>query len=355
MKRLLPEFFLVIVWTACSKNPELPPARNDVQLTGTIAFFPATDKSGIETEDWQNATETMKEGDENIRSTRTSMSGSKASFVSGDQIGVSETLTGSTNVKFAYNGSAWSTTTPMYWYNAVSTHTFYAYYPYAASNQGNVVTIPLLTGQSFGTTPDASYDMLAAGPKTQTRTTGTSVALSFRHTFALLQFNIRTSLLTTYSLKSLTLTGGNTGGGSGTSYYGMFNRVNSTAQIGYNLTAQSLQTTANNNTIFTQTLTKTIPSGSVLGLTPVTVYALILPGEYTNPAPTIQVTISPLVGSDKTSTAPALGTTTFLAGTKYVYDVQIGSTVIGLARPPSPDNGMFAKKDIPHLTCTIAE
>ena len=63
---------------------------------------------------------------------KTSASGSAVSFVSGDRIGISETLTGRSNVLFSYNGSAWSTTTPMYWYNRTATHTFYAYYPYNA-------------------------------------------------------------------------------------------------------------------------------------------------------------------------------------------------------------------------------
>ncbi len=37
---------------------------------------------------------------------KTSASGSAVSFVSGDRIGISETLTGRSNVLFSYNGSA---------------------------------------------------------------------------------------------------------------------------------------------------------------------------------------------------------------------------------------------------------
>lgn len=47
--------------------------------------------------------------------TRTGMSGSTASFISGDNIGVFETLTGRQNVSFTYNGTAWSTASPLYW------------------------------------------------------------------------------------------------------------------------------------------------------------------------------------------------------------------------------------------------
>ena len=32
----------------------------------------------------------------------------------------------------------------MYWYNRTATHTFYAYYPYNALNQSNVVPMPVL-------------------------------------------------------------------------------------------------------------------------------------------------------------------------------------------------------------------
>ena len=51
-------------------------------------------------------------------------------------------------------------------------------------------------------------------------------------------------VINTYTLKSLTLRGGNTA--SGSSGYGIVNTVNTVAQIGYNLVTGAVQAAANN-------------------------------------------------------------------------------------------------------------
>ena len=121
----------------------------------------------------------------------------------------------------------------MYWYNRTATHTFYAYYPYNASNQSNVVPMPVLANQQVSTAVDVACDMLVTGPKQQAYPAGSSVAFVFSHAFSVLQFNITMGVINTYTLKSLTLRGGNTA--SGSSGYGIVNTVNTVARIGYNV------------------------------------------------------------------------------------------------------------------------
>ena len=170
----------------------------------------------------------------------------------------------------------------MYWYNRTATHTFYAYYPYNASNQSNVVPMPVLANQQVSTAVDVACDMLVTGPKQQAYPAGSSVAFVFSHAFSVLQFNITMGVINTYTLKSLTLRGGNTA--SGSSGYGIVNTVNTVAQIGYNLVTGAVQAAANNSSVYAQTLTKSIPSTGLIGSIPVTVYVLALPGQYLNPA-----------------------------------------------------------------------
>lgn len=254
---------------------------------------------------------------------RTSMSGSTASFISGDQIGVSETLTNRNNVRFLYNGTTWSTTTPMYWYNGTSTHTFYAYYPYNASNQGTAVSIPNLSNQKVAIKPDTICDMLIAGPKTQTRSTGIGVPLTFTHAFSLLQFNIKMgvlNLVNPYVLQTITIQGGNTAGTA--ARYGIINTVNGINQINYDLTSNAILATSNNSSTYTQTFTTSVPSVSLIA-TPISIYAFVLPGTYSNPLPAVKFKLSLLLIPSETAFVN-LSNTTFAPNTKYIYDVKIG-------------------------------
>lgn len=277
--------------------------------------------------------------------TRTVMSGSTASFVAGDKIGVSETLTQRSNVPYTASGSGssmtWSTpaATTMYWFNSTSTHTFYAYYPYNAANNGNVVSIPVLANQTFGSTPDVNADMLVAGPKTQVRGTGGNAvaftgSTAFTHAFSLLKFTISTSLISTYTLKSMTLRGGNTTVAPDKPY-GMFNTVNTVSKVGYDLVARSLSVTTANNTAanFAQSVTRPIASTGLLGSIPITVYALVLPGRYTGTGllnPSVQVQVSSLLGGDQQTAVIPLNMTNFRPGYMYSFNVQIGNGLIDI-------------------------
>lgn len=300
-------FIILLLSVGCTKDPALLSVHEPIHFSASI---------NLNTE---------------VQS-RTSMNKSTASFISGDKIGIFDTLAKRNNVLFSYNGTAWSTTTPMYWSSGTSSHIFYAYYPYRSANQGMKVTIPILNNQVVSTVPDTACDMLIAGPKTQTRIA--SVPLTFTHAFALLQFNVTTSLVTTYSLKSVVLQGGNTAGG--TAGYGIVNIVNGIGQIGYDFIAGKVTVTAanNNSTTYSQTLTKTIPSPGILGgLVPITIYALVLPGQYANPVLSVKFIVSPLIGADKPTTTVNLQYSTLAAGSKYIYDVQIGNAIIGTTNP----------------------
>lgn len=265
---------------------------------------------------------------------RTSMSGSTASFVNGDKIGVFETLTGRNNVAFTYNGSSWSTTTPMYWKDGTSTHTFYTYYPYNASNQGTSAALPILNQQTVSTIPDATCDMLVtSSAKTQSRSVGTSVAFTMKHAFALLRFDIKMSvlnLLNPYKIDSLIVRGGNPAGQANP--YGMFNTVNDVTKINYNLTTNSVVLSTNNNTVCAQALRKVPPSVN-LTTTAISVYVLALPGVYTTPVPALSLSVSTLgLLTRSTGFLTLPNYSSFVAGNMYIYQVSIGVGLFSSAR-----------------------
>lgn len=268
--------------------------------------------------------EEEKDGDIYKPETRTSYpaNGSAASFASGDNIGVYESLTGSANVKYSFNGASWSSTAPMYWKNANSTHTFTGYYPHNTASTATLAALPILNNQTVSTIPDATCDMLVAAPKTQSRNSATSVPLAFTHAFSLIQFNVKLgSLLNLYVLNNITIRGGNTTG-EGTRY-GMINIVNNVSQVGYNLTTKAIQSTVNTSAVYTTTLSRDFTQFSLL-TTVTPVYFLVLPGKYETPAPGVKFTVA-LLGI--ISTSPnwiSLDKTTFSPNTKYTYNVTVG-------------------------------
>lgn len=253
--------------------------------------------------------------------TRTSMSGSTATFAANDRIGVSEILTNQLNVPYTYNGSLWIPSPTMYWRNGNSTHTFYAHYPYSASSQGTTASLPILNNQTVSTVPDATCDMLVAGPVTKVRSAGTNVPLSFTHAFSLLQFDVQLgSLLNLYVLNNITIQGGNTSGGA--NRYGIINTVNNINQISYNLATNSITTSENSSNIYTTTLSRNFASFSLLTST-TPFYFIVLPGTYANPVPAVKFTVA-LLGLISTSSYSNLSQTTFAPNTKYTFNVRIG-------------------------------
>ncbi len=272
--------------------------------------------------------------------TRTGMTGSKASFVSGDAVGLFETTGGQANVPYTYNGTAWTASAPALWRDGTSVHTFYAYYPYKTGNSGTKVPVPVLASQTIGTTPSAAADFLAAGPLSQTRSAG--VGLTFTHAFALIQLNVKMGILglvNPYTLNSITVRGGNATVSA--SPYGIANLSGNPPQVGYDLATGALVADANTTARFTQSFTVEVTGVSLL-TTSVTLYLFVLPGTYSDPVPAISFKVA-LLGLVSASTYANFPNTTFKAGTKYVYDVSIGK----LLRTPEPQHAIEFREAVP--------
>ena len=299
MKNIIgPIIMIIFIYTSCSDDYE-PISVNTVGISVSFPEF----CTGIDS--------------------RTTMNGSKASFTTGDKIGISETLTGKYNASYTYGSPLWTTATPLYWYNGTSTHSFYAYYPYNSSSQQLLAAMPVLSGQTVSTVPDATCDMLVTPtPATLVRNTSSPVTLTMSHAFALLRFDIKMGIIiiNTYRLDSLVITGGNTGGSNP---YGMFNTVNNIPSVRFNLSANWVQLVTNDKTTCTQVLRST-PSAVSLLATTTSIYALVLPGSYTNPAPAIKISVSNLgiLSSTKYLTLP--NASSFAAGKMYTYQVTVG-------------------------------
>ena len=296
----------------------------------TLGFISCSDKDELWMEETVRLSVSVPVFDAEVHS-RTSMTGSKAAFTGGDRIGVFETLTGSNNIAFSYDGTLWGTTTPVYWRDNTSAHTFYAYYPYTVSSQGLSVAVPVLNQQKVSIVPDAACDMLVTPSAiTQTRNSGTGVSLTMRHNFALLRFDIKMSvlsLLNPYALDSLIVRGGNVQGT--TNPYGMFNTTNDINRVSYNLSSKSFNLSPNNNTTCSQFLRVAPPSVNIL-TTAVSVYVLILPKKKENPSPAVNLKLSTLGVLPKNTGYLVLpGTTSFKAGNMYVYQVSVGLNLLG--------------------------
>lgn len=299
MKNIIPPIIMfVFIFTSCTDD-YAPPSGNTVGISVSLPEFCGEIDS------------------------RTSMSGSKASFTTGDKIGISETLTGRYNVNYTYGSPLWTTTTPLYWYNGTSTHSFYAYYPYNSASQQLLAALPVLSNQTVSTVPDATCDMLVTpSPTTTIRNTASPVSLTMGHAFALLRFDIKMGIIiiNTYRLDSLVVLGGNTGGSNP---YGMFNTVNNLSSVRFNLSANSVQFVTNDRTTCTQVLRST-PSAVSLLATTTSLYVLVLPGAYTNPAPAIKITVSTLGILSSTKYLALPNASSFAAGKMYIYQVTVG-------------------------------
>lgn len=267
---------------------------------------------------------------ENVK-TRTSMNGNTASFATGDQVGVFEAVTGRNNVLYTYATPSWNTTTPMYWQNSTGLHQFYAYYPYQSTSSGNNIILPLLSAQTLAATPDPKCDLLVASLSQQK---APATVLNFTHAFALLKFNISFTggVLSLLLPGKMTLYGGNN---TGTSNWGMFNKINTINNISYNVSTQNMNITSNTSTTFQQSISFNIPT---LISNSATVYVIVLPGTYTNPAPYVQFSMKLiLTGLEVLSTNAPLTRTSFQPNTLYEYNVQV---IKGLTRSNTPKNSI---------------
>lgn len=271
---------------------------------------------------------------------RTSMSGSTASFTTGDKIGVFETGSSRSNVPYTLNGNTWSSSSPIYWINGTNTHTFFSYYPYTTSQAGLRIGLPVLSTQTISTKPDPTVDFLSSTPLNQQRSQ--NVALTFSHAFSLIQLNIKMGvlqLLNPYYLNRITIRGGNP---AGSNRYGIVNITNNPALVAFDLSSQTVVSISNTSQSYAQTFYSDITNVS-LATTAITLYALVLPGIYANPKPAISFRITTLGITSNTAYAN-FSIATLQPGTKYVYNVSIGL----LSRAATPNVTIALEEVVPY-------
>ncbi len=305
MKKVILLACVALGWVACDKDDAC--SRNSESADNVISFSPSIVSAAM--------------------ATRTAYSGSTASWTSGDSIGVyADHPTGNppANVQYSYNGTAWTTTTNMYWVDGTTVHKFLGYAPYAAANTTyTAVKLPSLAGQTGAIDPTKDF-LISNNAWTTgvTRPTSApySVSLVFTHALSLIEFDISVTGFAANTTLTNFVTAVSSGGALVTS-----DATSSTI----NLTTGTITagTTAN-------TVTATPGTPPTLSATPTKLYLLILPGTYTSP--TLAVNLSE-AGTTVSIPASAIGTTTFAPATKYTYAVSVTRTAITISNPSITD------------------
>lgn len=305
MKKIILLACVALGWVACDKDDNCAPAPGPAD--NVISFSPSIVPAA--------------------ESSRTVYSGSTASWTSGDAIGVyADRPTGNppANVQYTYNGTAWTTTTNLYWTDGTTVHKFLAYAPYAAANTSyTAVKLPSLAGQTGAIDPTKDF-LISNNVWTTgvTRPTSApySVALTFTHALTLIEFDITATGFASNTTLTNFITAVASGGALITS-----DATSSTINLATG--AITAGTTAN-------TVTATPGTPPTLSTTPTKLYLLILPGTYTSP--TLAVNLSE-AGTTVNVPATAIGTTTFAPATKYTYNVNVTRTAITISNPTITD------------------
>lgn len=305
MKKMILLACMALGWAACDKDDDC--SRDSEPVDNVIRFSPSI------------ASATM--------GTRTAYSGSTASWASGDAIGVyADRPTGNppANVQYSYNGTAWTTSTNLYWTDGTTAHKFLGYAPYAAANTTyTAVKLPSLAGQTGAIDP--TKDFLISNNAWTTGVTRPasapySVSLVFTHALTLIEFDISVTGFAANTTLTNFITAVSSGGALITSDA-------TTSTINLATGTITAGTTAN-------TVTATPGTPPTLSATPTKLYLLILPGTYTSP--TLAVTLSE-AGTAVSVPASAIGTTTFAPATKYTYAVNVTRTAITISNPSITD------------------
>lgn len=307
MKKILLLAAVAATWVSCQdeKKCEFPSNDpNEIRITSTIANIePALDS-------------------------RTTITGSTAAWANGDALGLycPQSMAPGVNVQYTVSGigttPVWATTTPIYWANGTTSHTFLAYSPYASGNTDPAaVKLPAI-GTQTGTIAPA-MDFLISNNLGTTGVTraGGAVGLTFKHAFALIQLDLvlgngvaAGTTLTSFTLASAT---------SSDKLY----TTDGTSTI-------ALSSGTITPAVVTNTATVTPASAPTLSATPTPVYVLLLPGTFTAPTLTINLQESSVAVAVP---AASLGTTTFAANTKYTYTVTVSRTAITISNPTITD------------------
>lgn len=253
-----------------------------------------------------------------IAGSRTTITGDVVAFANNDKIGLFETLHNGADAKewtYTLSNTSWTSATDMYWKDKTSNHSFYAFYPYAASSDYTSIAMPALKSQAGDIASLSTCDFLYAEPvvnKTFTTAgvTAGKVNLNFKHASALIVLNVKsTAVVADATFTEFTLTKEDIATGK------TINLSNSTATIG-------------------------TPAENVISVSP-------------SPAKTLTTTATPyyVVVNDKTATGivfgidfskdsvnyAATGTlevpdskTEFSASTKYTYNITVDQNVVSV-------------------------
>lgn len=305
MKRILLLAAVAATWASCQDEKScVSPSNDEIRINSVIA-------------------EVVPD-----QHTRTALTGSTAAWANGDALGLycTQSVAPAVNLQYTVSGigtaPVWATSTPIYWANGSTSHTFVAYSPYAAGNSDpTAVKLPAI-GTQTGTLAPA-MDFLISNNLATTGVTrsGGAVGLIFKHALSLIEFNMvqGNGLAAGATLTSFTVA-------SPTSSDKLF------ATDGTSTIALASGTITPGVTAAAATVTPATPP--VLSATPTTVYVLLLPGTYT--APTLAINLQES-GASVTVPAATLGTTAFAANTKYAYTVTISRTAITLSNPTITD------------------
>ena len=269
--------------------------------------------------------------------TRTSIdSTGKASWANGDSLGLfsPQAKLAAVNVKFTTSGQpstpAWTPASSIYWSDASTSHTFLAYAPYASANTASsAIKLPSLSSQTGTVNP--VQDFLISnnyGSTGLTRPENSSVGLTFTHAFALIQFQvtINSSIASGTTLTSFTLAGA----------------TGDNLLTADNNSTIALSTGAITNSTTTNTITITPPTPPVLSATAANLFVIILPGTH---VPTLQITLNE-GGTTVNVPVANISSTNYLAGSKYVYTVNISRTAISISNPTITDWNSVASGSI---------
>lgn len=129
--------------------------------------------------------------------TRATESGYTTTFVKDDQIGVfavkdGSVITGCQNVPLTYDGTNWSSSTPVYKYAGA---TYFAYYPYKADMNSKTSIDEIVTAFNTTVTDQSTYAKYTACDLMTTTgavspTGGSSLSFSFTHKMSLIEISL---------------------------------------------------------------------------------------------------------------------------------------------------------------------
>lgn len=292
MKRITLSLLAAVAMVGCTKNVQPAPEADAIQFTAPIAQLaqPATPSKTAHDVD------------------------GKTSWVSGDAIGIfcDKASNGATaseqNAKYTYT-TTFGTTSPIYWVNKTVDHKFQAYYPWVDGSTAAAVKLPDISAQ---TGELAAVDVLISPETVAVKKSANPVALTdFTHALSLVEFKIvRGDGLATLNLEKLTLAA---------------TKISTGASATLNIADGVITGAAGNEVVITKV--------AAIDATGVTVQAVIVPATY-GTAPTLAMVTN---GDINAVEAISVGTTEFVANTKYTYTVTLKLGTVDISTPTISD------------------